>query len=130
MSLKLKNEKGQSMVEFAIIFPILILILVGIIEFGFMFSGYLTLTNASRETARSISLGANDASAIQRANDSIVNLDQTHLIVTISPVESLRAQGDLVTVTLTYNYEFLTPFMEAILGNHFQLITDTTMRVE
>ncbi len=130
MNLKLKDEKAQSMVEFAIIFPILLLILVGIIEFGFMFSGYLTLSNASREAARSISLGAGDVAAVQKVKDSAANLDKTHIVVTINPVEAIRKQGDLVTLTITYDYDFLTPFMEKIFGNNFILKTETTMRVE
>ena len=54
---RMKRSKGQSLVEFALVMPLLMLILIGIIEFGFMFSGYLSLTNASREAARVISLG-------------------------------------------------------------------------
>ncbi len=130
MTLKLKDEKGQSMVEFAMILPVLLLILVGIIEFGFMFSGYLTLTNASRESARAISLGATDAIATQRAKDSSMQLDGSQMVVVISPSAATRQQGDMVTVTITYEYDFLTPFMEAILGGNFLLKTDTTMRVE
>ena len=118
------------MVEFAMIVPILLLIVVGIIEFGFMFSGFLTLTNASREAARAISLGATDANAIQRAKDSSMQLDGTQMVVVIDPNSGTRQQGDMVTVTISYEYDFLTPFMEAILGSNFMLETDTTMRVE
>ena len=130
MKLRPSDEKGQSMVEFAMIVPILLLIVVGIIEFGFMFSGFLTLTNASREAARAISLGATDANAIQRAKDSSMQLDGTQMVVVIDPNSGTRQQGDMVTVTISYEYDFLTPFMEAILGSNFMLETDTTMRVE
>ncbi len=124
------KENGQSMVEFALIMPILLLILVGIIEFGFMFSNFLTLTNASREAVRAISLGSSDASATQRAKDTSINLDPTQIVVVINPSDSNRDPGDSVTVTITYEYDFLTPFMERIFGSDFQLETDTTMRVE
>jgi len=130
MKKRLNNEKGQSMVEFALIMPILLLIIVGIIEFGFMFSSFLTLTNASREAVRALSLGSTDASATQRAKDSSMNLDPTQLVVIINPSGSTRSPGDSVTVTITYEYDFLTPFMEKLFGSNFQLKTDTTMRVE
>lgn len=130
MKKKINNENGQSMVEFALIMPILLLIIVGIIEFGFMFSGFLALTNASREAVRNISLGGNDASATQRAKESSMNLDPDQMVVVINPSNSTRKQGDAVTVTITYEYDFLTPFMEKLLGSNFQLEADTTMRVE
>ena len=69
MKLNLKEDKGQSMVEFAMILPVLLLIIIGIIEFGFMFSGYLALSNASREAVRTVSLGETDMVAIQRAKE-------------------------------------------------------------
>ncbi len=47
-----KNEKGQSMVEFALILPVLILIVAGIVDFGWLFWGKMTLTSAAREGAR------------------------------------------------------------------------------
>lgn len=42
-----RDEKGQSLVEFALILPILVLILLGIIEFGWLFNGKITLTSAA-----------------------------------------------------------------------------------
>lgn len=48
----LKNEKGQSLVEFAIILPILLLVVMAILEFGMMLNNYLTIQNAAREGAR------------------------------------------------------------------------------
>jgi len=48
----LKNEKGQSLVEFALVLPVLMMILLGIIEFGWLFNAQITLTSAAREGAR------------------------------------------------------------------------------
>lgn len=49
---KRKKTKGQSLVEITLTFPILLLLLSGMVEFGFMLNYYLSLTDASRETAR------------------------------------------------------------------------------
>lgn len=47
-----RREDGQNIVEFALLLPVLLLILMGIIQFGFIFAAYLTLNNAVREGAR------------------------------------------------------------------------------
>ena len=118
------------MVEFALVIPVLLLIVIGIIEFGFMFSSYLTLTNASREAARYISLGGDDVGAILRANNVAVNTDPNRMTIKIAPTSSSRSRGDSVTVEITYAHDFLTPFMDALLGSNFNLKVKATMRVE
>jgi Flp pilus assembly protein TadG len=47
------HQGGQSLVEFALVLTPLFLVLLGIIQFGFIFNSYVTLTNSAREGARS-----------------------------------------------------------------------------
>ncbi len=47
-----KNEDAQALVEFTLIFPILILLVLGMIEFGWLLNGKITLNSAAREGAR------------------------------------------------------------------------------
>lgn len=47
-----KNVRGAALIEFAIITPVLIILLLGIIEFGWLFNGWITITSAAREGAR------------------------------------------------------------------------------
>ncbi len=47
-----KNEKGQSAVEFALILPVLLILILGMIEFGWLLNGQITLNSAAREGAR------------------------------------------------------------------------------
>lgn len=47
-----RKNKGQSLVEIAIAFPVLIMLLSGLVEFGFMLNYYLSLVDATREAAR------------------------------------------------------------------------------
>src|SRR3972149_6759673 len=47
-----RNERGQSMVEMALAFPILLLVLAGTLEVGKYFNDYLTFLDATREAAR------------------------------------------------------------------------------
>ena len=57
-----KNDKGQSLVEFALLlFPMLLLVL-GVIEFGWLFNGKIILTSAAREGAR-VAIVSNDEEA-------------------------------------------------------------------
>lgn len=65
-----KNEKGQSIVEFALVLPVLILILVGIIEFGWLFNGKITLTSAAREGARVAAIIKNETTATAAVNET------------------------------------------------------------
>ena len=48
----LKSEKGQAMVEFALVLPLLLILLCGIIDFGWLYYNQITLNNAAREGAR------------------------------------------------------------------------------
>ena len=56
-----KQKKGQYQVETAIVLPLVLLLLMGIVDFGFLFNNYIVISNASREAARKGSLGGTDA---------------------------------------------------------------------
>jgi Flp pilus assembly protein TadG len=49
---RLHDERGQTMVEFAIVLPVLCLLLFGAIQFGILFNNYVTITDAARAGAR------------------------------------------------------------------------------
>jgi len=51
-----KNDRGASLIEFAIVAPLLIVLFMGIIEFGWVYNGYITLNGATREGARIASI--------------------------------------------------------------------------
>ncbi|MCH4890437.1 pilus assembly protein [Acidaminobacter sp. JC074] len=123
-----KNEKGQSLVEFALLIPILILILMAIIEFGFMFNTYITVSNASREGARLGSVGATNAEISQRVLEAAPNLDADRISISISPGN--RNSGDMINVTIEYDYEIITPIMSSFLSPLIDLEAQTVMRVE
>ena len=52
MTRRFKSQRGAELIEFALIFPLLLLVLLGIVDFGFLFQRYEVLTNATREGAR------------------------------------------------------------------------------
>ena len=55
--IQMSNERGQTMTEFALVLPVLALILFGIIQFGIVFNNYVTLTDAARAGARKAATG-------------------------------------------------------------------------
>lgn len=63
------RDRGQAMVEFAMVLLPLLLIIVGIIQFGLLFGANVTLTNASREAARAATISRYDIGASRAVND-------------------------------------------------------------
>jgi Flp pilus assembly protein TadG len=63
------DERGQAMVEFAAVILPLVLLLAGIIQFGFVFAGYVGVSNSAREAARSGTIYEYDANQGQGQND-------------------------------------------------------------
>ena len=53
---RLQSRKGQSLIEFAMVFPFFLLALYGILYFGFLFADYVTLNDIARSTARTASM--------------------------------------------------------------------------
>ena len=64
-------ERGQAMVEFAMVLLPLILVLVGIIQFGFLFSAYVGVSNSAREAGRAGTIHEYDANEGQGQNDLV-----------------------------------------------------------
>ena len=64
-----RREEGQSLVEFALILTPLLFLLLGIVQFGFIFQAYVTLSTAAREAARDASIYVYDRNITQTAND-------------------------------------------------------------
>lgn len=80
----LHEERGVSLVEFALIAPVLMLILVGILDFGRAINAYVTVGNAAREGTHYISVHPTAApSAIETAiRQRVVPLDPSRVTVT------------------------------------------------
>jgi Flp pilus assembly protein TadG len=68
-----RRERGQSLVEFALVLVPLFLILLGIIQFGFIFNTYVTMTNSAREGARTGTIYIYDQTLSKDQNDALRN---------------------------------------------------------
>lgn len=114
-----RGESGQAMVEFAIVLPVLILLVLGITEFGRALSALIVLQNAAREGARygiTVYSDPNSNALIedkvrQEANALDGAADPIRLEVTITPADpGVRAPGGDLSISLQYDFDFVTPF--------------------
>jgi Flp pilus assembly protein TadG len=124
----IRAERGQTMVEFAMVLPILALLLFGVIQFGITFNNYVTLTDAvraaSRKAAVSRQSSTRDADIQNALYDSASDLDTSKLPYT---VDSTWQHSDPVTVCATYPYDINLLGMVVASGN---LKSCTKERVE
>jgi Flp pilus assembly protein TadG len=67
------RDRGQSLVEFSLVLAPLFLILLGIVQFGFIFNSYITITNATREAAREATIYVYDRTLSAAQNDAARN---------------------------------------------------------
>jgi Flp pilus assembly protein TadG len=125
-----KRENGQTMVEFALVLPILLMLLLGVIQFGIAFNNYLAVTDAVRAGARQGAVarylppGDRCPSVENRVRESADNLDQAKLGVTCA---STFVPGEDVTVSASYPYSINILGMVVKSGD---LTATTTERVE
>ena len=120
-----EDRRGQTLVEFALILPVFILVLVGIFDFGRAIYAYNTISNASREAVRLAIVDQNvpniQAKAVQRA----ASLGLTASNVTVGFYQPNGSPSVCVTpvaiacdvqVTVTYSYRAATPILSNIVG--------------
>ena len=103
MTNKLKNERGQTMTEFALVLPLLVVLVLAIAQFGVAFNNYVTLTDAARAAAVSRESGnpQGDCQSAGYAAGQNLNNPGTDFVVNCSSSWSI---GSDVTVTATYPY--------------------------
>lgn len=132
---KLRGDtRGQALVEFALVLPLLILLLMAIFEFGNIFHSYLVITNASRDGVRMGVVGKTDAQIEARVKELCSSLDTSpsKFAIDIVPGEDLgpRVPGTPLTVSVHYKVDLFTPLLSTFLPNPVELSARAQMRVE
>ncbi len=102
----IRSERGQTAVEFALVAPLLIVLLLGILQIGITFNHYLAVTDAARAGARKAIVarvaGATPADIEASVRAAAPDLDQLKLKVTVA--DPTWKAGSDVTVKVTYPY--------------------------
>jgi Flp pilus assembly protein TadG len=157
MSRSRGDARGQTLVEFALILPVFILMLVGIFDVGRAVFAYNTLNNAAREGGRVAIVDQTGAHVCARAAEQSVTLNASMPCQPVTPptasdtgfveidyrdpgtpdtagscvanLTSDRIVGCLAVVTVTYNYSAATPIISQIIGP-LALTGETHFRVE
>lgn len=106
----LHNNRGIATVEFAICLPILLLLVLGSLEFGLMFYNKQVITNASREGVRAGITGEKTADEIKQivadyCNGNLINLNGANELQ--ADLVAISEEGNDLTVSVIYDYNFL-----------------------
>ena len=128
------GEKGQNLVEFAMVVPIFLILVFAIVDFGMGFHAWITVTNAAREGARIGAVGADSATIEARVVDTASSLVAEDIAVTV--VNAQGAPGEAVSVDVDYEYELITPLSNLLgifgggLGSPITFHSESEMRIE
>lgn len=142
----IKDQKGGALVEFAIVLPLLVVLVIGIVEFGLLCYNKHVIANASREGARAaIVAGVDflDDATIRTIVKNYCNprlldfsgntIDNDDIDLTDGDgnavVRSTLGFGDDFAVTIEYDYGFLIPSLFS-LGNTTTITAKTLMKME
>lgn len=133
--MEVKSQKGASAIEFAIILPVLVLLLFGTIEFSLLLYNQQVITNASREGARAgivaqsprVSDAEISTIVTSYGGGNLITFGAANVPISVTTRTGDTFQSDL-TVDVTYNYGFL------VLGNFgfgpITLSARTVMKME
>ena len=126
------RRRGQALVEFALIAPILILLVMGIVEFGRVFMAQQTITSASREGARTGILPNSTTSDVENIVTTYMSAASLSGATSIqcSNVGPTVQSGAATSVTVSYTLPILTGTIIPGIGQSMNLTNTTVMRHE
>jgi len=135
---RLRGDRGQSLVEMALVLPILMAIVVGIFEFGRAWNVRQTVTHTAREAARMAVIRTTEAAAVDDVIDDRLTaaaLDPGQARVTISGMGGLPGTATTIEVSYPYTFSFLGPVIDLLNGDGeiagtLTLTSSATMRNE
>ena len=114
-----RGSSGQSLIEFALVLPMLLVLVFGIVEFGNAWRHYQLITNTAREGARVAVLPSSTATIVDSVIDDRLNgsgLDANQATVTLKILDfgdpSYSNSADTVTIAYDYNFVFLGPVVD------------------
>jgi Flp pilus assembly protein TadG len=134
-----RRRRGQALVEFALVVPLFLLLLAGMIDFGLGLNASIAVSNAAREGARLGAVDAVDADIVARVNTIMatypglptsVSASCTHAgggACTLDTASTKPGSGDSVIVTVSYDYNMVWPLA---FGRVITLTSTAKFRIE
>jgi Flp pilus assembly protein TadG len=114
-----RGSSGQSLIEFALVLPMLLVLVFGIVEFGNAWRHYQLITNTAREGARVAVLPSSTSTIVDSVIDDRLNgsgLDANQATVTLKILDfgdpSYSNSADPVTIEYPYSFVFLGPIID------------------
>ena len=127
--MKRRSEKGQSLVEFALVVPLLLLLVIGIAEFARAWMARNVMTGAARETARIAAVNSTPGLAESRGY-AVLTAAGITTDRNVAVADDNAAYGT-VTATVTYQFPItVVGFVPGLAGTSITLTSTTTMRKE
>lgn len=126
--MKYRSQRGQALVETALVLPVILAMLLGIFGFGRIFNAQLVITNASREGARLGALGRSDLKIKESVVKYLAGASLTDPSTQVLVERAQNLDGTDVTVSLSYPFE--TMFALPGVPSPLYLKSSAVMRVE
>jgi TadE-like protein len=121
------RDRGSATVEFALVLPLVLVVVLGLVQVGLVVRDRLLVEAAVRAGARAAAI-QDDPTAIEGAAwDAAPGLDGTRGQLS---VVRTGGRGDLVTVRVVYDDPFRVPFVAWLLGSGVTLTADAAARQE
>ena len=134
-----RGDRGAAAVEFALVVPLLFLLVFGMIDFGWAINRYTVLNNATREGVRLASLGADSSEITASVTESLedAGLDAAAVVVGLAArrpgwrvrVVGGRRSGGTAIITVPYSTDWLMPAGQTS-GDELTISKTSRMRIE
>ena len=122
-----RSERGSAVVEFALVLPVVLLVLLALIQVAALARDRLVLTEAARAGARAASVEDSDEAAATAARAAAAGLDPDRLAVSVARA---GARGSPVTVSVSYTVPIVAALAGWLLPDSVDLHAEATMRQE
>ena len=124
-----RKRSGSQLVEFALVIPVLLVVIFGICQYGFLFADSIVLRNASAAAARQDMINSNNNHQLARAlAQATVSPLLNPASVTFTPgITNLASGGNAQVITLTYPVSLVIPYLVPGHTNGIRNITAVTV---
>lgn len=93
----MKDDSGAAAVEFALVFPLVVAMLFGVVDLGFALNAKIALTQAAQEGARALALGGDEGAALARVDAALAATGQLRAYqVDLTPCAGPGSTGSVV----------------------------------